>query len=60
MSDVECESLLPEELSDWSPIDGDGAPSLASQLCAALEPFDARASARVGEMLAQARCEWQP
>ena len=29
------------------------AASLSSQLCAALEPFDARTALRVGEMLAE-------
>ena len=53
MGDVEVESLLPPELEDWEPAEGSGAASLASQLCAALEPFDARTALRVGEMLAE-------
>ena len=52
VEDVECESLLPEELRDWEPDTSDGAAPLVDQLCAALEPYDERTAARVTEMLA--------
>ena len=51
VDDVECESLLPAELSDWEPDRTDDAPPLAAQLCAALEPFDAQTAEKIGGML---------
>ena len=49
LSDVECDSLLPAELKDWSP---SGDTPIVEQLCKALEPYDASTAERVTAMLA--------
>jgi aspartokinase/homoserine dehydrogenase 1 len=52
LADVECDSLLPEELKSWDPSTKDGATSIAEQLCKALEPYDEQVAERVSSMLA--------
>jgi len=52
VADVECKSLLPEELRDWTPDASDGAPPLVEQLCKELEQYDERTAARVDALLA--------
>jgi len=52
LDDVECESLLPDELKDWAPDSKDGAKPIVEQLCEALEPFDASTAERVSAVLA--------
>jgi homoserine dehydrogenase len=52
VEDVECESLLPTELSDWAPDTSPDAPPLVDQLCKALEPYDVYTACRVSSMLA--------
>jgi len=52
-ADVECESLLPDELRNWSPDESEEAPPLVEQLCAALAPYDERTASRVSAMLAE-------
>jgi len=53
VKDVECESLLPAELSRWRPDTATGAAPLTEQLCKALEPYDERTAAKISEILAQ-------
>jgi len=50
LADVDCETLLPAELTDWIPDSSEGAPTLAAQLCDAIEPFDAQMAERVSAM----------
>ena len=49
LSDVECDSLLPAELKDWSP---SGDTPIVEQLCKAHEPYDDSTAERVTAMLA--------
>jgi len=53
MADVECDTLMPAALATWQPDTSDGAPPLASQLCDALEPYDAEVAQRVAAMMAE-------
>jgi len=50
LGDVECETLLPQALAEWTPDTSDGAPTLAAQLCDAIEPFDTEMAERVRAM----------
>jgi len=52
MENVECDTLMPAALATWQPDTSDGAPPLASQLCDALEPYDAEVAQRVAAMMA--------
>ena len=53
LSDVQCESLLPEPLACWEPSTASDAPPLVKQLAEQLQPYDALLTERVNAAIAE-------